>query len=208
MGALTTADLDQVFIMTLFGALSAIIVYELFRFILISIGKETILHLEEVYIASLLGLMTVITFAEVVARYGFNYSIKMAHESVVLIFAWLIFIGMSYGVRAKSHIGIDALVSNFSPLWKRYTALLVSILCIVYALIIVYGGYIYVSKIYKVGIYLQDIPIKQWIPRSVIPLGFALLAFRYFEVFINILHGKDLAILGDEAKDALKLKSE
>lgn len=168
--------------------------------------RKVIDNLEEIYISTLLGVMTGVTFGEVVARYVFNSTISIAHESVVLCFAWLIFIGMSFGVRTGSHIGIDFLVKKFSTKGQRYIAMVVAILCVVYALIIVYGGFIYVSKMYKVGIYLQDLPIKQWIPRLVIPLGFGLLAFRFIEVFYKLAKGKKVHLLGDEVKDALKLK--
>ena len=54
--------------------------------------------------------MTLITFMQVVARYVFNYSFVWALELVTFLFAWLIFLGMSYGVRVGAHIGVDALV--------------------------------------------------------------------------------------------------
>ncbi|HQU51089.1 MAG TPA: TRAP transporter small permease subunit, partial [Casimicrobiaceae bacterium] len=43
--------------------------------------------------------MTVVTFVQVVARYVFNYSFVWALELTGVMFAWLIFVGMSYGVR-------------------------------------------------------------------------------------------------------------
>ncbi len=52
--------------------------------------------------------MTLLTFIQVVARYVFNYSFVWALELNGVLFAWLIFIGMSYGVRVGAHIGIDA----------------------------------------------------------------------------------------------------
>ena len=52
-------------------------------------------------------------------------------------------------------------------------------LCVAYALVVTFGGWQYVRKMHEVGILMQDLPIEQWIPRVVVPLGFALLALRF-----------------------------
>ena len=43
-------------------------------------------------------------------------------------------------------------------------------------------------------------------PRAVLPLGFALLFFRFGQVLVRTLSGKQAALLADEAEDALKLR--
>ena len=48
-------------------------------------------HLEEGLIALLMATMTVVAFAQVVARYAFNYSFVWALELNGVLFAWLIF---------------------------------------------------------------------------------------------------------------------
>jgi C4-dicarboxylate transporter DctQ subunit len=63
-------------------------------------------------------------------------------------------------------------------------------------------------KMYDVGILMQDIPIQQWIPRAVVPLGFGLLAFRFAQVFYQLATGQKAALLGDEVEDALKLRQD
>ena len=47
-------------------------------------------EIEETVIAILLGLMTLITFVNVVLRYGFNTGIIWGLESVTFLFAWLV----------------------------------------------------------------------------------------------------------------------
>ena len=76
--------------------------------------KNWLEHIEEGLIAFLLAAMTVVTFAQVVARYVFNYSFVWALELTGVMFAWLIFVGMSYGVRVGAHIGVDAVVKSLS----------------------------------------------------------------------------------------------
>ena len=61
--------------------------------------------------------MTIITFANVVARYVFNDNILWALESDCLsLFAWLVLLGASYCVKkTTAHLGVDVVVNMVSP---------------------------------------------------------------------------------------------
>ncbi len=165
-------------------------------------------HLEEGLIAFLLAAMTLVTFMQVVARYAFNYSFVWALELTGVMFAWLIFLGMSYGVRVGAHIGIDVVVRSLGATAARVVGSITALLCVAYAVIVTVGGFQYVSKMYDVGILMQDLPVQQWIPRAILPIGFALLALRFAQVLWRLISGKEAHLLGDEAKEALKLKGE
>jgi C4-dicarboxylate transporter DctQ subunit len=165
-------------------------------------------HLEEGLITFLLAAMTLVTFMQVVARYVFNYSFVWALELTGVMFGWLIFIGMSYGVRVGAHIGVDAFVKTLSSGAARGVSMLAATMCIVYALIVTFGGFQYVHKMYEVGILMQDMPVQQWIPRAVLPLGFALLALRFAQVLYRLASGGQATLLGDEAEEALKLRQD
>lgn len=165
-----------------------------------------IVRLEEWLIAFLLAAMTLITFAQVIARYIFNYSFVWALELTTFIFGGLIFLGMSYGVKKGAHIGVDALVRVLPPATARIVAILATLLCLLYAGIVFVGGWIYVEKMYMIGILAQDMPIPQWVPRLVMPIGFAFLFLRFLEVLVSLIRGDNASLLGDEVKDALKLQ--
>ncbi|MEO8527314.1 MAG: TRAP transporter small permease [Caldimonas sp.] len=163
-------------------------------------------HLEEGLVATLMAAMTLVAFMQVVARYVFNYSFVWALELNGVLFAWLIFIGMSYGVRVGAHIGIDAVVRNLGERAARAVGMVAALLCVVYAVIVTVGGSLYVKKMYDVGIEMQDLPVPQWVPRIVLPIGFALLAFRFLQAFVALARGKTKSLLHDEAAEALKLR--
>ena len=159
-------------------------------------------------IAFLLTAMTLITFVQVVARYVFNYSFTWALELVTFLFAWLIFLGVSYGVRVGSHIGVDALVKALSPGTARVIAIVATLLCLAYSAIVFYGGWVYVAKMHQIGIMSQDLPVPQWVPRLVLPLGYALLFYRFCQVLYRLATGREAHLLGDEVEDALKLRED
>lgn len=165
-------------------------------------------RLEEALLAMLLAAMTLVTFMQVVARYVFNYSFVWAMELTAVLFASLIFIGMGYGVRVGAHIGIDVLTRKLGRQAARWVGMVAAALCIVYACVLGYGGFNLVAKLKEVGIFMQDLPILQWIPRVILPLGFALLALRFLHVFWQLATGQAASLLGDEVKEALKMQDE
>ena len=164
--------------------------------------------IEEHFLGLMMAGMTVVTFGQVVARYVFNYSFTWAMELTGVLFAWLIFIGMAYGVRVGAHIGIDILVRALGPRAARWVGATAAALCVLYGAILTFGGWQYLSKIYSVGILMQDMPIPQWVPRVVLPLGFALLTLRFWAVFWKLVTGREGHLLGDEAEEALKMRDE
>jgi C4-dicarboxylate transporter, DctQ subunit len=166
-------------------------------------------RLEEGLIAFLLAAMTIVTFAQVVARYVFNFSFVWALELTMVLFAWLIFLGIPYGVRVGSHIGVDSFVKLLGAKAGRVVGAIAAALGIVYSGILLVGSWNYVAKMHEVGILSDDLPIEQWIPRTILIFCFGLLALRFGQVLYRILTGREVRLhLGDEAAEALKQQAE
>lgn len=100
-------------------------------------------RIEENLIATILGLMTLLTFANVIARYVFNSNIFWALELTVFLFAWLVLLGATYAVKKTSHLGVDAIVNLMAPSKRRITALIVAAACILYAFLLLKGSWDY-----------------------------------------------------------------
>src|SRR6056300_703427 len=81
-------------------------------------------EIEESAIAILLGLMTLITFINVVLRYGFNTGLIWGLEATTFLFAWLVLFGVSYAVKTTAHLGVDALINVFKPKTRRILTLI------------------------------------------------------------------------------------
>jgi C4-dicarboxylate transporter, DctQ subunit len=161
-------------------------------------------HAEEGILAFLLGVMTLVTFSQVVARYVFNTGAVWALELTTYLFAWLVLFGVSYGIRVGAHIGIDALVKLFSPGNQRLAGLIAAGLCMLYVVIMLVGSWNYVGTLYTLGIPSEDLPIPLWLPFVILPIGFALAFIRLAQVALRIWRGEQLNFLGDEAEEALR----
>lgn len=97
--------------------------------------------LEETLIALILGMMTLVTFANVVARYVFNDNILWALEVTSILFAWLVLLGVSYCVKITAHLGVDAVVNLLSKPVRKIVTLVAVVFCLVYALLLLKGGW-------------------------------------------------------------------
>ncbi|MDJ0826511.1 MAG: TRAP transporter small permease [Rhodobacter sp.] len=99
--------------------------------------------IEETAIAIILGLMAVITFINVVLRYGFNSSLIWGLEVTLILFAWLVLFGIAYGFKVTAHLGVDALTNLFPPAGRKFLALVAAACCIAYAFLLLKGAWDY-----------------------------------------------------------------
>ena len=169
------------------------------------------LKFEENFIAFLLVSMTLVNVANVFVRYVLKSNITWALEYSIISFGWLIILGAAWGVRVGGHIGIDTVINLFSKQTVKFVTIISCIFCIVYGVIILFGSYIYVQKIYSVGIRSQDIEwLPSWVPKIVLILGFGLLIIRFCGMLIRIIRNEQLGLgLMNEAKeviDSIRLK--
>ena len=181
-------------------------------------------EIEETFIAILLGLMTVVTFANVIARYVFNANLLWALETTVFLFAWLVLIGVSYIVKIGGHLGVDAIVNLLADAPRRMLTLVAAVICIVYAGLLLYGAWEYWAPFAGRNAWYEvnDILMPDWlrfiepmvnegepysklprfIPYFALPLGMALLLFRLLEVTWKVWTGRaKLLIASHEAEE-------
>ena len=164
-----------------------------------------IARLEEALLALLLAAMTLLTFTQVVLRYLFNTGLIWALEATVYLFAWLILLGISYGVRVHAHIGVDILVKALAGNARRLVGLVAIGLSLLYTGIMLYGSWRYVERLHRLGTEAEDIPVERWILTIVLPIGFFLLGLRLLEQGVAILRGEAKGFeLGDEAAELLR----
>ncbi len=99
--------------------------------------------IEETAIALILGLMTVVTFINVVLRYGFNSSLIWGLEVTLILFAWLVLFGISYGFKVTAHLGVDAVTQRLAAGPRKVLALIAAACCLAYAFLLLKGAWDY-----------------------------------------------------------------
>ena len=95
---------------------------------------------EETAIAVILGIMTVITFVNVVLRYGFNYTLAWSEELVREVIIYTTFIGLAVAIKNGQMIKIDALV-QLVPKLKIPLSYFSNLVTIIFAVMMLYFGW-------------------------------------------------------------------
>lgn len=183
--------------------------------------------IEETFIAITLGLMTLITFINVVARYVFNDNVLWALEVTVVLFAWLVLVGAAYGVKKTFHIGVDVVINILPAPLKKIAALATVVACLAFSLMLLKGSwdYWYPFATERVWMETNDIPmpdflrfIEPWlnegeayeklprfIPYFALPLGMLLLVLRFVQAGWQVLtNQRDSLIASHEVEEMLE----
>lgn len=163
-------------------------------------------RLEEGLLAFLLVAMALVTFVQIVLRYVFNSGFTWAQEATTYLFAWLVLLGISYGARKKTHIGVDVWVKKMPPRMQRVVGIAAAGICVAYAVLLLIASLRYESVMITLGIEAEDISVPRWVFLLSLPVGFSLLLLRYALAAWGILTGRDKGVLlGDEAAETIKV---
>ena len=147
-------------------------------------------RLEEGLIGILLAAMTLMTFSQVIARYGFDAGWVWSLEATTSMFGALLMVGISYAMRLHAHMNVDALVNLLPRHQKRAASLLSLAFCFAYVGLMAWGAVEVVRHLHTLGTDARDLPIKRWIIMSMVPAGFALLGLRLLQVTLEIVRGE------------------
>ena len=188
---------------------------------------QVVNSIEENIIALFLGLMTIITFCNVIARYFFNSNILWQLETTVFLFAWLVLFGMSHCIKITAHLGVDVIINIVSPPVRKALALTSVAICLVFCALLLKGGWDYWWKFASTASFLEtkDIPMPgflqflsditndgrpyekmpRYIPYFILPLGMTLLGFRLLEAgYLILTTDKDRIIASHEAEELVE----
>ncbi len=146
-------------------------------------------RLEESLIGLLLVGMTLMTFSQVITRYGFNAGWVWSLEATTYMFGALLMVGVSYAMRLHAHMNVDAFVNTLPRRWKRRATVLAILLCFAYLALMTWGAVELVLRLHSLGTDARDLPVKRWILMSMIPAGFVLLGLRLVQTTAEVIRG-------------------
>jgi C4-dicarboxylate transporter DctQ subunit len=92
------------------------------------------------FIAVIYGVLVVVGFAQVVARYVFNNSLSWSEELALILLTWMVFIAAGVAVQQKLHIGVDLLTSRLGERWQRILGIFSDLLVGVFVIFLIYYG--------------------------------------------------------------------
>lgn len=169
--------------------------------------KKIIDNLEEIICLIALSVMTILTFANVVTRYCFNFSMNFAEEISTYSFVLLSLFGASIAAKRGAHLGFTLLADHVPKIVARIFEVIAALAGIVFAGVIFYFGIRMAMTQYSRGQLSLGVQIPEWIYGSFVPLGAFFLLLRFIEMFFQAIRGK-AAVREDVLAEALEEVSD
>jgi TRAP-type C4-dicarboxylate transport system permease small subunit len=135
-------------------------------------------RLEETVLASLLAVMVLLGFLQILYRNILSVSLFWVDPLQRHLVLWVALLGASVATREDRHIAIDILSDRLSPRGRSALRLLVHLFSAAVCFILVAPALRFVQEEYPMGkILALGIPI--WLSEAIIPLMMAVLGFRF-----------------------------
>jgi TRAP-type C4-dicarboxylate transport system permease small subunit len=138
--------------------------------------------IEYVILVVSLSVMSIITFANVIARYFLNIALGFSEEITLNLFVLLTFVGASVGIHRRAHLAFDALLGVVKGYWKLGLVLFVGAITTILFAIICYFGIKIVMFQYNISLVTPSLGWPQWVFTSGLALGSLLCVIRSIQV--------------------------
>jgi len=150
----------------------------------ISSALNVINKIEDWFLVVLLSSMVLIAVVQILFRNVFGIGIIWADPLLRTMVLWVALAGAVVATRTDNHIRIDFFTRYISPDFSLCVNRFVYAFSVAICALISWHAFRFVMSEYEYGssVFLN---IPTWITATIIPLGFALMAFRYLLLFIS-----------------------
>ena len=100
---------------------------------------DLLFKLAEMLLVTMLALMVIMVFGNVVLRYGFNSGIISSEELSRYLFIWITFLGAIVAMRENAHLGLDTVVWLLPSVGKKLCFALSNLLMLGCCALMFYG---------------------------------------------------------------------
>ncbi|RSL35349.1 TRAP transporter small permease [Salibacterium salarium] len=164
-------------------------------------------HVEEVLLVAFSVVMVVVIAMQVFMRYVVGDSLSWSEELARFCFIWLVYIGISYGVKKQRHIKVDAMLILFKQKGKIVMNMIANVIFLIFAVVVIYYGQSVALRILELGQESPALHIPMGIVYLATPVGMGLTAIRLIQQLIKqckALIGKDSFDVGLEHEKAFE----
>lgn len=153
--------------------------------------RSMLAKIEDIICAIALGFMTILTFANVVARYVFSASFSFSEEITTYLFVLLSLIGSAAAARRKAHLGFTAILDLMSSGVKRAITMMSYTLAFLFSSALFYYGLNMVSSQMRRGQVTAGMQWPEWIFGAFVPLGAFFIALEFLFLLLDTMAGKE-----------------
>jgi TRAP-type C4-dicarboxylate transport system permease small subunit len=105
-------------------------------------------------------------------------SLSWSEEFARYLFIWLIYIGISYGVKKNAHVAVTATDIVLSEIWRKRVKIIANLVFLAFAICAFYYGRQVCATIARLGQQTPAMDIPMWMVYAAVPTGFCLTSIR------------------------------
>ncbi|RDW22153.1 TRAP transporter small permease [Oceanobacillus arenosus] len=145
-------------------------------------------HLEESLLIVLSTVMTASITIQVFMRYALNSSLTWSEELARYCFIWLVYIGISYGVKTQKHIKVDVVLQFMKNKQKIILGLIANLIFLAFSLLVIVYGYDIAQQLLGWGQTSPALHVPMGFVYMATPVGFAITSIRLIQqIFYQVL---------------------
>jgi C4-dicarboxylate transporter, DctQ subunit len=145
---------------------------------------------EEVSLIIMVTVTLSLVVINVLLRFGFNFILTWAEELSRYLFIVITYVGASAGVRAKGHIVVDLVITQF-PGTRKLLFIVGNSLATLFCLILFFSSAKAAYFLKNIGQTSTGLSIPMWIPYMGVIFGSLMMLFRFNEVFLKAIRGEE-----------------
>lgn len=154
-------------------------------------------HAEDYILVVLMSIMTLVIFIQVVMRYVFKNSLSWSEEMARYLFVWLSYLSISYGIKHRKHVKIEAALHLFPRKTRPYVVIIGDIVTLFWSVFIIVTGWVMTQKVLASGQTSPAMSIPMYIIYFAPCLGYNLSAIRTVQTITlrmgNIRRGVEMS---------------
>ena len=135
-------------------------------------------HAEDYILVVLMSVMTVVIFIQVLMRYVFKNSLSWSEELARYLFVWLSYLSISYGIKNRKHVKIEAALHLFPKKLRPYVVIIGDMVTLIWSIFVVTTGWVMTQKVLASGQTSPAMSFPMYIIYFAPCLGYMLSAIR------------------------------
>jgi TRAP-type C4-dicarboxylate transport system permease small subunit len=139
-------------------------------------------HFEEALAGGLLGVMAVLAFLNILARYLTRYSLAFTEEIEVAALVWISMLGAAIAFREGLHLGLGILRDRLPRPLRQGLAALTGVTGVATMAMVAWAGWWQIQSQIALGTTSEALGIPEWIYTAALPVGALLVIVRMLQV--------------------------
>lgn len=154
------------------------------HFIITSVRK-----LVKIIIMAMFGLLVLVVFGQVIARFVFNDPFRWSEELARYLQVWIILLTSSICIRKGTHLAVDYATYALPYIYKKILKLIIFLLIMFYLIMVTLYGFKVVSVIY--GQTSPAMQLQMYLVYLAIPIGGILMFVEALILFFRLTGAKN-----------------